>query len=63
MRKLFGVVLGLSLVVLGLSTPVSAGPFGCFRNCSYQYQSCGPWEACEAAFNACMCSCGDSSYC
>lgn len=62
MRKLFGVVLGLSLVVLGLSAPVSAGPYSCFNYCSSQFRNCGPSEACEAAYNACICGC-NSSYC
>jgi hypothetical protein len=55
MRKLFGLVLGLSLVVLGMSKPVSAG---CRNFCAEQFQSCGMSDECETAYNACMCGCG-----
>lgn len=58
MRKLIGVVLGLVLVVLGLSAPVSAGPYSCLNYCSTQFRNCGPSEACEAAYDACVCGCG-----
>lgn len=64
MRKLVGVVLGLALVVLGMSVPVSAGPYACFRWCATQLQNCGvQYPECETQYNACMCGCGDPDYC
>jgi hypothetical protein len=63
MRKLFGVVFGLSLVVLGLSAPVSAGPNSCLKYCSTEFQNCYPYfpsVECEAAYDACVCGCDAS---